>query len=49
MKGYDEMTGLYTSRYFAKKAATGADVVVKACGGYKVMIASEYNVWKAQR
>lgn len=27
-KGYNEMTGLYTTRYYAKKVATGDDVVV---------------------
>ena len=48
-KGYDEMTGLYTSRYYAKKAAKGDEVVVKVCGGYTIMTASQYNVWKKQK
>ena len=48
-KGYDINTGLYTSRYYARKAATGADVVVKVCGGYTIMSASQYNIWRAQR
>lgn len=48
-KGYNAMTGLYTSRYYARKAATGADVVVKVCGGYTIMTAADYNVWFNQR
>ena len=48
-KGYDAMTGLYTSRYYAKKAALGGEVVVKVCGGYTIMTASQYNTWKAQK
>lgn len=48
-KGYDAMTGLYTTRYYAHKAATGAEVVVKACGGYTIMAAADYNVWCNQR
>ena len=49
LKGFDEITGLYTSRYFAQKAASGADVVVKVDGGYKIMTASEYNTWRKQK
>lgn len=48
-KGYDINTGLYTTRYYARKAATGADVVVKVCGGYTIMTATNYNVWRRQR
>ncbi len=48
-KGYDINTGLYTTRYYARKAATGADVVVKVCGGYMIMTASNYNIWRKQR
>lgn len=48
-KGYNAMTGLYSSRYCARKAATGADVVVKVCGGYTIMTATDYNVWRRQR
>lgn len=48
-KGYDAMTGLYTSRYYARKAATGAEVVVKVCGGYTIMTAADYNIWRNQR
>lgn len=49
MKGYNEKTGLYTSRYYAKKAASGGEVVVKVCGGYTIMSASEYRIWKKQK
>lgn len=48
-KGYDLESGLYTSRYYARKAATGNDVVVKVEGGYKIMRASDYNVWRKQQ
>ena len=48
-KGYDINTGLYTSRYYARKDATGADVVVKVCGGYTIMTAADYNIWLNQR
>lgn len=48
-KGYDETTGLYTTRYYAKKVATGNDVVVKVDGGYTIMTASEYQIWKNQK
>ena len=48
-KGYDVITGLYVSRYYARKVATGADVVVKVCGGYTIMTAADYNVWRHQR
>lgn len=48
-KGYNAMTGLHSSRYYACKAATGADVVVKVCGGYTIMTAAGYNIWRNQR
>ena len=48
-KGYDQESGLYTSRYYALKAATGDKVVVKVDGGYKIMSASDYNVYRKQR
>jgi hypothetical protein len=48
-KGYDINTGLYSSRYYARKAATGADVVIKVCGGYTIMTAADYNIWRNQR
>lgn len=48
-KGYNAMTGLYTTHYYASKAATGADVVVKVCGRYTIMTAADYNIWRKQR
>lgn len=48
-KGYDINTGLYSSRYYARKAATGAEVIVKVCGGYTIMTAAAYNIWRNQR
>ena len=47
-KGVDPMTGLYTTRYYARKAATGAEVVIKVCGGYTIMAATDYNIWRNQ-
>lgn len=40
---------IYETRYKAKKAATGDDVVVKVEGGYTVMSASDYQIWKKQK
>ena len=48
-KVYNAMTGLYTTRYYAGKAATGADVVVKVCGGYTIMTETDYSIWRKQR
>ena len=48
-KGYNATTGLYSSRYYARKAATGAHVVIKVCGGYTIMTAADYNIWRNQR
>lgn len=48
-KGYNEMTGLYTSRYYAKKNACSYEVVVKVCGGYTIMDAAAYRIWKNQK
>lgn len=42
-KGYDQKSGLYASRYYASKAATKVD------GGYKIMSASDYNIWRKQK
>lgn len=49
IKGIDPMTGLYKSRYYARKAATSADVIVKVCGGYTIMTVANYNIWRNQR
>lgn len=43
-KGYNAMTGLYTTRYYARKACPGDCVVVKVCGGYTIMTAADYNI-----
>lgn len=48
MKGYNEKTNLYTSRYYARKYNPGM-VIVKVYGGYTAMPASEYNVWRKQK
>jgi hypothetical protein len=49
INGQDIRTGLYISRYYASKAATGSEVVVRVDGGYKIMFAADYNVWRAQK
>lgn len=49
IKGIDPMTGLYTTRYYARKACPGDCVVVKVCGGYAIMTAADYNIWRCQR
>lgn len=46
---YGQPTGLYINRYYARKAASGADVVVKVDGGYTIMAAADYRVWKMQK
>ena len=48
-KGYNERTGLYTSRYYANKEKSGDEKIVKVAGGYTIMSYSEYNVWKNQK
>lgn len=48
-KGLDPMTGLYTTRYYARKACIGDCIVVKVCGGYTIMTAYNYNMWRSQR
>ena len=50
MKGYDESTGLFKSRYYAKKCAKGDEVVVKVTDGYTIMTADYYyRIWKNQK
>lgn len=50
LKGYDDFTGLFKSRYYAKKYAKGDEVVVKVDGGYTVMDAQFYHtIWKKQK
>lgn len=41
-------TGLYTSRYYAKKYHPDL-VAVKVDGGYRAMDAAQYRVWTKQR
>ena len=48
-RGYNEVTGLYASRYYAKKEARGDEVVVKVEGGYKIMSHPEYITWRKQK
>ena len=45
----DNVMTTYNTRYAARKAASGGDVVVKVCGGYAVMTASDYNTWRRQK
>lgn len=40
---------IYKNRYQAKKNAKQGDVVVKVEGGYTVMDAYSYYVWKHQK
>lgn len=47
--GYCPETGLYISRHYAKKAAYGDEVVVKVCGGWKIMKAADALVWGMQK
>lgn len=42
-------TGVYISRYYARKAARGDEVAVKVDGGYKIMTAADYHAWKKQK
>ena len=50
MKGYDESTGLFKSRYYAKKYAKSDEVAVKVEGGYTIMTADYYyKIWKTQK
>ena len=37
MKGYDYLSGLFKSRYYAKKCAKDDEVVIKVEGGYAIM------------
>ena len=40
---------IYDTRYQARKAATGGEVVVKVNGGYTVMSARDYQIWRKQK
>lgn len=49
IKGIDPMTRLYITKYYARKACSGDCVVVKVCGGFTIMTATDYNIWRRQR
>ena len=40
---------IYVTRYQAKKAALSHEVVVKVDGGYTIMSAYDYQIWRKQR
>ena len=40
---------IYKTRYQAKKHANGSEVVVKVEGGYAVMDAAYYEIWRKQK
>lgn len=40
---------IYKNRYQAKKHAKSNEVIVKVEGGYAIMDAAYYNVWKKQK
>lgn len=40
---------IYKNRYQAKKNANYGDVIVKVDGGYTIMSACDYSVWKNQK
>ena len=40
---------IYKNRYQARKVAEHGDVVVKVEGGYIIMSAGDYEVWKRQK
>lgn len=48
MKGYNVITGLYTTRYYCLKYNPGC-VAVKVDGGYKPMTSNEYKIWGKQK
>lgn len=47
--GFNEMTGLYITRYYAKKNAGENEVVVSVDGGYKIMDIADYRIWRNQK
>lgn len=44
-----DLTVLYPTRYQARKHANARDVVVKVVGGYKIMTAFDYKLWRHQK
>ena len=49
MKGQNEQTGLYSSRYYAIKDNPQSCIIVKVCGGYKAMTCDDYKIWRKQK
>ena len=47
--GINPNTGLYMTRYYARKAARGHQVTVKVDGGYANMEPDQYRTWRAQK
>ena len=45
-KGYLPFTGLYSSRYYAKKRAAAGEVVVKTASGYAIMSKERYEEYR---
>lgn len=48
IKGVNVMT-IYKTRYAAHKVATSEEKTVKVNGGYAVMTAEEYRIWRLQK
>lgn len=48
-KGYDPVTGLYSSRYYANLYKMDYEIAVKVDGGYKLMSYNQYRNWLAQK
>lgn len=40
---------IYKTRYYANKEKRGGQVTVKVCGGYMLMSAADYIIWRKQR
>jgi hypothetical protein len=40
---------IYETRYQARKDKTSDEKVIKVCGGYVLMTAQEWGVWKKQK
>lgn len=48
-KGYMPFTGLYSSRYYAKKRAAAGEVVVKTAAGYAIMSKEQYAEYRKEQ
>lgn len=40
---------IYTTRYAARKVKASDEKVIKVCGGYVLMTADQYRIWKNQK